>query len=187
MADNDLLKQAPRSLFLSPEQQRNKHREEVKRKILERPEKTAEEARKRGGLRFFLRYFHEQEPEFLTELRDLLSVPVTVPFSWFLVKTVRSLIDRYHLPQTIDVAMECIRTLLMWQAFPDLPTDWHFEMPQGALANRLSTPKSARPFPVVFVAEGEPRHRNNRRSQEEAYPSIQGRTGYDYLLGHSRD
>lgn len=141
-----------RSQLLSPDQRRKEHREQVRRKILERPEETAEEARRRGALRFFLRCCHEQEPGFLTELRDLLSGPP--PISPFLGEKLRSLTDRYYLPPTIAVATECVSTLLMWQAFPDLPTDWHFKLPEGALADPLGMPKSARPFPVVFVAEG---------------------------------
>jgi hypothetical protein len=141
-----------RRLRLSPDQRRREHRQELDRRMREQPEEISEEARRRGALRFFLRCFTEREPGFLADLQEILSEPLTHALQ---AGRLWDLSNRYHLPATADVATECVKTLLMWQAFPELLNSWHFERPEGAIADPLATIEpGGRPHPFVFVADG---------------------------------
>ncbi len=149
----EIARRVRQRMLLSPEQHRQEHRVELARRIREQPEVMADEGLKRGALRYFLRCFREVEPRFLAELREILSEPLFL--GSLQVVALRRLSDRYHLPPTAAVANECMKTLLMWQAFPDLPNVWHFERPEGALADPMRPAMTAStPYPFVFVAEG---------------------------------
>jgi hypothetical protein len=141
-----------RKLLLPPDQRRKERREELERRIRDQPEKMSKEAFQRGALRFFLQCFRRIEPHFLPELREILSEPLSPGLQSV---ALRSLSDRYHLPPTAAVVIECIKTHLMWLALPSLPNVWHFELPEGALTDPFRSAKIAgRPYPFVFVAEG---------------------------------
>ena len=154
MADNDrsadrsIAQRAARKLLLPPDQRRKELRKERERRIWEQPEKTRKAGFQRGALLFFLRCFRRQEPRFLSELREILSVPL-LPRT----ESLLSLLDRYDVPKA--AINECLKTHLMWQALPDLPDVWHFELPEGALTDPLrSANVDGAPYPFVFVAEG---------------------------------
>src|SRR5262245_19455366 len=126
----EVTRRIQRKILLSPEQRRKERREELERKILVQPERMSEEARKRGALRYFLRCFRQVQPNLLAELRKILSEPLPIHRR---IESLLSLIDRYDIPKSPAVIMECLKTLLMWQAFPTLPDVWHFEVPEGTL------------------------------------------------------
>jgi hypothetical protein len=151
--EGEVARRVLRRLLLSPEQRRKERREELERKIREQPETMADEGLKRGALRYFLRCFRKVEPRFLAELRAIFAETQFPAFQ--MVAALLNLTDRYHLSPTIDVVNECLKTRLMWQAFPSLPNVWHFELPEGALTDPMRLAKSAStPYPFVFVAEG---------------------------------
>lgn len=120
---------------------------ELEQRIREQPEAMAKEGQRRAALRYFLRCYREMRPKFLEELRAVPPVPDTALFLW-------DLAARHHLPWTIVVANEFMRTLLMWQAFPDVPNLWHFEVAEGEWANPLRPAAPLRPYPFHFKADG---------------------------------